>query len=617
MKVFKLIRSLDFLGESKSFSIKNDKIFKTIFGGFLSIIISFSFIFLFFILGDDFINKKNPNGYSKIKENPNSHTLMKNFDFFIGIQMINFDEKIINLEEYLYPLFSLNHNYFLKNGSIIFHQQEVPSIRCDKFKLGERIGKFNFNLSNYICPDISKIENQTIGGDFYKMENSTELVFHLSLCDYNKKNCKDEKKFKDLTENYIVLLNILIPDVIYRIDDYDSPFKVDLRLDRIFVNYYSFGWYDIMFSELKLEENNGNLLDTRYEDFALGPTDRIRISDVKHYQPNPVNKTTNKMNKKEMDFLVIYVAKNDRLYYFYRSYLAFSTVVANAASLIKTIIVMITFVYLYFNKLRYNTYLCNRLLFFEEENEISNNEKELKFLHLQRSQFNRDSINYSDNKFKDDENETIKKNLPLKNLKNISIRLEKAEFNRINKDFINLEEENKKIESDRISNIGLFRKEIKNPNKEIYTESKNNNNLYSEEIKSNLEINLKKLNEHKNNKFYCFFGKLLPIKNHNVQRIYNIYDIFSKKFNEKFDIFHYFQLDKNAEIFRRFLFNKHETEIFDLLSKKNYKVNLKNFDKIEKDTNINREKTNKMILDYLLSSESNSNKEKLLEIFLY
>jgi hypothetical protein len=54
-------------------------------------------------------------------------------------------------------------------------------------------------------------------------------------------------------------------------------------------------------------------------------------------------------------------------------------------------------------------------------------------------------------------------------------------------------------------------------------------------------------------------------------------------------------------------------DIIDLLSKKNYKINFNNF---EKKSEINLEEKNKNILDYLLFTESNTNKEKLLEIFL-
>ena len=54
-------------------------------------------------------------------------------------------------------------------------------------------------------------------------------------------------------------------------------------------------------------------------------------------------------------------------------------------------------------------------------------------------------------------------------------------------------------------------------------------------------------------------------------------------------------------------------KIIELLSKKNYKIEIKKFGKkIEK----NNEEKNKKIIDYLLMSESNKKKEKLSEILL-
>jgi hypothetical protein len=405
MKVNKLITSLDFLAAPKNFSINNKITFKTFIGGFLSILICISSIILFLITGDDFIHKTNPNGYSSIIEDENTFQLVTNFEFFIGIQMINIDEEILDLDEYLYPLFKITNNTFLDDGSIIGDHIIIPTIPCDKFNFGKRVNTHNFPLSKFICPDISKIKNTTIGGDFYQMQNSTELVFHLSLCDHNDENCKDPNKFKELTQDTSILLNILYPEVIYRIDDYQNPFKIDLRLDRTFINYYTYVWYDMAFSNFKLNENTGNILQSKKEDSVLGPSGIIRLSDIKHFQPNQnmsnqINKT---MNYKEMNFLVIFISKNNKMQFYHRSYLAFSTVLANVASLVKTIMAVLTFVYLYFNKIKIDSHLCSRLLFFEDDEDLDFNEKELELSNTKKNQINQEFINFSNLKLNNKE----------------------------------------------------------------------------------------------------------------------------------------------------------------------------------------------------------------------
>jgi len=64
---------------------------------------------------------------------------------------------------------------------------------------------------------------------------------------------------------------------------------------------------------------------------------------------------------------------------------------------------------------------------------------------------------------------------------------------------------------------------------------------------------------------------------------------------------------------QKFLFNPQEIEIINLLSKKNYKVSIENLDKVNP---LQSEENKEMILEYLLSSESNLKKEKFLDNFL-
>jgi hypothetical protein len=611
------IKSLDFLGKSKYFTINSQGKFKTISGGFLTIFISISFFALFILLGDDLIYKKNPKGYFQTKPNLKTHSNITEFEFLVGIQMSNFNGEIFEINEYLHPIFKLTNYYHLKNGSTIKKEKEIPYITCDKYNKKNNYDRSNFDLSKFICPDISNIIDEKIGGNFYKRQNSTEITFHLSLCDHNKKNCKDGNKFKELTQKDLILLNILNPEINYMVDDYENPFQTSLKISRIFINFYSYVLYDILFDDHLLDDDKGFFFESKTEYNILSTIDKFSTKDIKSFQSKSEIENLDKMTEKELNFLILYISKIGRLRYYNRSYLKFSTVLANVASLMKTFISLIGLVYSYFNEFRFNTYLCNRLIFVVDDDNLNLNEKDIKSSNLKRSEINKEIIDFSNNKLKIEEEDYYNiKSLPIEN-KNINLRLEKVDINEIykkNKLIIDIknEEESAKIELENISNRGLFRKETKKKLKNLSPKNKNND-LISYEINSKIDISLNKFNEYKNKIIFNLYNTLFPKKNQKIIRINEIFDFYSNKLNEKFDIFYYFKLDKKTDVLQRYLFNKQEIDIIELLSKKNYKMNFKNF---KKKNDINNEEINKKILNYFLLTESNSKKEKLLEIFL-
>jgi hypothetical protein len=91
---------------------------------------------------------------------------------------------------------------------------------------------------------------------------------------------------------------------------------------------------------------------------------------------------------------------------------------------------------------------------------------------------------------------------------------------------INKEEGNQKIESDCISNRGLFKKEIIKSNLNLLPVHENKNNLYSEEINSNIKFTLSKLNEYKNKIIFNFFFRLFSKKNQKILRISELFDFY-------------------------------------------------------------------------------------------
>ena len=113
-------KSLDFLGNAINFTINSNDTFKTAFGGFISLIIYFLYIFFFIKIGQDFLFKQNPSGNFQIKENKEDekYIKVKDLNFLMGFQLQDENYRKINMEEYLF--------YFKKNN---FQFRKI--IRCE------------------------------------------------------------------------------------------------------------------------------------------------------------------------------------------------------------------------------------------------------------------------------------------------------------------------------------------------------------------------------------------------------------------------------------------------------------------------------------------------------
>ena len=57
--IYKTLKSLDFMGDPMNFKINKSETFKTVFGGLLSFMIYLSFLYFFYLFGNDFIFKTN------------------------------------------------------------------------------------------------------------------------------------------------------------------------------------------------------------------------------------------------------------------------------------------------------------------------------------------------------------------------------------------------------------------------------------------------------------------------------------------------------------------------------------------------------------------------------
>ncbi len=181
MQVLSLIKKIDFLGNSINFTINSNEKFKTVFGGFISFFLYILYILFFLFLGKDFIFKENPKGNFQLKTNQNPKINIKNLDFIGGFRLVDFEFNKIDMNEYFHPFFVFNNFVYHKDKKNSLTQKLIQPISCDKIPNTNKLNENNLDLSSYICPIVSNINDESLGGSHFFKENTTDIMFFLSI----------------------------------------------------------------------------------------------------------------------------------------------------------------------------------------------------------------------------------------------------------------------------------------------------------------------------------------------------------------------------------------------------------------------------------------------------
>lgn len=97
------VKASDFIGEAVTFTINGNRTFKTLFGGFLSILLYACYFYFFYIFGTDFILKKNPTVYFESKKTEETQNLtFTNKSFVFAFRMEDENQKTVNIDLYGY-----------------------------------------------------------------------------------------------------------------------------------------------------------------------------------------------------------------------------------------------------------------------------------------------------------------------------------------------------------------------------------------------------------------------------------------------------------------------------------------------------------------------------------
>ena len=261
MWLFFLLKSQDYLGSKVGFTINSNDAHQTIFGGFLSLLLNSLYLYFFIIFSKDMINKTNPVGYDQLKPNTGKYKeLNLSENFLVGYQLSDDPGNTYNLSEYFFPIFTYHEWYKTQGQFWTENKTTLDSIQCDKAKNYPEKIIGNFNLSNFICPDLSKVSHKKIYGSFD--DEVTKFVsFRLSLFDKEHKKCINITKTQQLFDDKEIYVSSVYPSIDYFISDYIAPFKLKWIDNYNSLSNYNFKVEEMFFQNNELEEDFGFLFE--------------------------------------------------------------------------------------------------------------------------------------------------------------------------------------------------------------------------------------------------------------------------------------------------------------------------------------------------------------------
>ncbi len=215
----KYIQNIDIMGKDFKFNIDGGS-FKTPFGGFISILIGLSSIYLTYYFGKDIYERKNPN-YLVNKDIKKEEPIFpaKENNFFFGTIIQDSNSLSIMDPKYIeYQLFEKDVKVNITTGEqYLSNIKEIELETCQKKKIGEGIYNAEY-FFNYKCP---KNLNFSFGGSW-----NDHIIFPhfiIKICDEDTEKKYNIKCEFDKLKNNDLFLTILIENILIDTASFDNP----------------------------------------------------------------------------------------------------------------------------------------------------------------------------------------------------------------------------------------------------------------------------------------------------------------------------------------------------------------------------------------------------------
>jgi hypothetical protein len=561
MKLISLIKSTDFLGPEMKFRINNQENFKTVFGGFFSILYCIFFTLFFFIFGNDFFFKQNPKVFTQfitpMAEYSSKNFTSKNFTF--AFRLVKNDSKTI-------PIFP-NATENLKMYYIKYSKNESKPNRTNiYFKTCDETNFFLFNItqraSEYICADLANLTIELGGG--YESINDFfgNLVFELKLSQSLFKNYVDLKnkiqteQYKKLVENFIYL-QIILPQVIFNPSDYAEPLKYQTK--HLFSTFtFGSGIEDqFFFSDFSVETDAGILTESVDTQNKTGYNRKLNY----FYFMNRTN--CDATYSSEFIFDNSYNLSS-------RQYMKFQDLLGNIGGFMDLIMFIFSHLIWLNSDYRITKYIANKLIYVIDENELKN---------LSEIKFRKDYLVKIDDKENNDNNREYKKNKSeanrsAKNKQMENLGLKKNSIKELKSNAINNNFEKNKLEVNDVSSNS------NRSNLSIIKLNRNNESSSKEEIKKQIKFCCD-IPKAKDKRFieYGFLQHIINCRilglnnNRNNDKSFSNIKIAEDIFNqalEKFDILFYLKFINNFKLVEKLILDENVRFLLQRLSEKEY-----------------------------------------------
>jgi hypothetical protein len=349
------LKRSDFLGLNVNFKISKSNTYKTKLGGFLSLMIIFGTIYVFFVNLLEFVTNNDPTmQFSEGTINDKKKGIaIKNSKFFFAIQLLDDDSIAYDLHKYF--IMDLIHqtetiNSAKKKEEVIYN---LAMKKCNMTDYNETIDFGSFNMSEYYCPDFSQVKK-----DFYFLYgNFGEKFFQffslkLKFCENtsNINQCEKYKLYKYDFKDKFNYIKILFKDVKL------NPFNFKTPTEKIVAT--------------KIFKNSANLS----KDITLYLKRNELLTDVGYIEKNietqyatGIDRITTEysqgsgaLNKYFLNF-EIYGNRNYKIYL--RTYIKIYEILENSVIFINWMTLFMKLFYDIYNEFKFNLFLHNRLIY--------------------------------------------------------------------------------------------------------------------------------------------------------------------------------------------------------------------------------------------------------------
>ena len=573
---------IDIYGTKFHFYFHRNIKFKTWNGGIITIIFTLISICFIYIVGEDFIYRKNPYYTSSLIGEDYKEINLTNEKIVIAFRFEDDFGFNMNISKYIYPMIYYYSAIPNSNGEYLKDNKE-EYITYRKCKESDFEGNENL-LSIYgelYCIDWS---NKTFGG-FWDNDFIYYFAIRLFYCEngqnysMNNAKCTSFEDLNDFFSNNLVLFSIYYTSINFRVNNINQPFHRKYKSYYTYLDY-KFRKIDNIYLQEQILNDNKGWLTNNNNNISIWGGESIS-SDYNYYSSDIIN---TEGFSSMIYSLNIYMSSN-KIYYT-RKYMKIQEVF----SMIGGLLTCFHFIGKIINKYINFSMKKSRIV-----------EKFFKFTNKDNKNFNSNFLNNNINQditlctFQHNKNISIRRNFSFEDSKTIIDNTKhKKSFNFLSNNhsnkFLSL---NSKNNVNNLNENSILRKTLinkKNSNKQINLTQIIVNSITKEDIKKKMKS------------LFCWVKK---------RKNKDLYDLTNDIYIEKCGLFNYFQCLKEINFLKEMFLNPEQVLAIDFTNKINinfqdsFLKSQNNIEKIEKVIeyfkNIFKYKTNSELDNYIFN----------------